>query len=58
MATQVAWKLVYPVLVLSLGLIAIGIIAAWNVHSQQQESSIAIDKEMRSLIQVETANID
>ncbi|MBU6386571.1 MAG: sensor histidine kinase [Pirellula sp.] len=58
MPTQVAWKLVYPMILLSIGLLAIGLIAAWNVHNQQRDSSAAIAKEVRSLINLESANIE
>ncbi len=58
MPSQVAWKLVYPMILLSLGLLAIGLFAAWNVHNQQRESSEAIAKEVRSLINLESANIE
>lgn len=45
-------------ILLSLGLLAIGLFAAWNVHNQQRESSEAIAKEVRSLINLESANIE
>ena len=58
MPTQVAWKLVYPTILLSIGLMAIGVVAAWNVHTQQRESSQAMAEEVQSLISLETANIE
>jgi len=58
MPSHVAWKLVYPMILLSVGLMAIGIVAAWNVHRQQRDSGRAMAEEVQSLISLETANIE
>lgn len=58
MPSHVAWKLVYPMILLSVGLMAIGIVAAWNVHRQQRDSGRAMAEEVQSLVSLETANIE
>lgn len=58
MPNQVAWKLVSPVIFLSLVLLAIGMFAAWSVHRQQQANSDALVHDVSSLLAIESTQID
>ena len=51
------WKLVAPTFFLGAFLLGVGVLAAWNVRTQQQISSELINREVRGMIAIEELNL-
>lgn len=52
MPGRVVWKIAAPMVALGAFLLALGIVAAWNVHLHQQETSALIHREVYGMLAV------
>lgn len=52
MPGRVVWKIAAPMFALGIFLLGLGIVAAWNVHGQQQATSAMINREVYGMLAV------
>lgn len=52
MPARVVWKIAAPMFGLGIFLLGLGIVAAWNVHGQQQATSAMINREVYGMLAV------
>jgi len=52
MPGRVVWKIAAPMFALGLFLLGLGVVAAWNVHGQQQATSAMINREVYGMLAV------
>ena len=53
MPGRVVWKIAAPSIGLGVFLLGLGVIAAWNVHKQQQTSSELVIREVRGMLAID-----
>ncbi|MEI8383877.1 MAG: ATP-binding protein [Planctomycetota bacterium] len=58
MATHVVRSIAAPMIALSIVLLGVGVLAAWNVNRQQQETSDLVIREMRAMLMIEDLHIE
>jgi signal transduction histidine kinase len=58
MPQRYVWKLVAPTFFLGAILLGVGVLAAWNVQTQQQTNSELIAREVRGMIAIEELNLE
>jgi hypothetical protein len=58
MPQRYLWKLAAPTFFLGAILLGVGVLAAWNVQSQQQTSSDLIAKEVQGMIAISKLNLE
>lgn len=56
--SHVVRRIAAPMIGLSIVLLALGVVAAWNVHKQQQTSSDLIVREMHAMLAIEDLHIE
>lgn len=57
MAHRVAWNIATPMISLGVFLLGVGILAAWNVHEQQQTSSELMLREVNGMLAIDELNV-
>jgi len=57
MAHRVAWNIATPMISLGVFLLGVGILAAWNVHEQQQTSSELVLREVNGMLAIDELNV-
>lgn len=57
MAHRVAWNIATPMISLGVFLLGVGVLAAWNVHEQQQTSSELVLREVNGMLAIDELNV-
>jgi len=53
MPGRVVWNIAAPMIGLGIFLLGLGVFAAWNVHKQQQTSSVLVIREVHGMLAID-----